>query len=440
MNDLLRQLISMGPALGAGAAGNGEAMSAFMEGFQRTREQLEQQRRQGQQDQFQIEDRERMRTRQDEADAFTREDRTRQLQGDTEQRALRRLQIPGTLAEMGATADTPSDAQRRIESMMPTLMEAFGQDAMAFGQPAVEEAQQIITGRQKKQMSDFVDAALKTSFVADNPDSDPELTQLPEHIARIVGKPSARLSELQRFAALPVGKPAAKTRVPAAAGSMEEFADPATTPERRAEIEDLRKRYMQSDDRPRGDGGLNPYQDAQFTERLAKTWNDANTSGREMRRQLGLMETGLRRFREGDKNGGSQAVLVTFQKILDPTSVVRESEYARSAAGISMLARMEGYMDRLKAGGAGVPDAELSEMVETARQMLDGMQSHSKTQRSRIEAQARKHQIDPVLIFGVEPPPEPSPTTPSGPRVGDRRKFNGVLGEWNGREWVEVKP
>ncbi|MEG7973059.1 hypothetical protein, partial [Listeria monocytogenes] len=83
-------------------------------------------------------------------------------------------------------------------------------------------------------------------------ESDPLVSNLPEHIARVIGKPEAKLSELQMFAQLPVGKPAQpeKTRMPAAPGSMEEYSDPKTTPERRAQIEKDRKAYMQADDRP----------------------------------------------------------------------------------------------------------------------------------------------------------------------------------------------
>lgn len=134
-------------------------------------------------------------------------------------------------------------------------------------------------------------------------------------------------------------------------------------------------------------------------ERLAKAWNSANQSAREMNRQYGLMTTGLKRFQQGDKNGGSQAVLVTFQKILDPTSVVRESEYARTAVGQSLLNRMEGSMDKLASGGAGMTGPELSAMVETARQFVANMKDYTAGQRRRIENQAKTRKLDPASIF-----------------------------------------
>jgi hypothetical protein len=86
-------------------------------------------------------------------------------------------------------------------------------------------------------------------------------------------------------------------------------------------------------------------------------------------------------------------VLITFQKILDPTSVVRESEYARSADGVALTARMEGYMERLAKGGAGVPKADLKAMYETAQAFLDELDDYNDSIRART---ARTWALQPV--------------------------------------------
>jgi hypothetical protein len=166
-----------------------------------------------------------------------------------------------------------------------------------------------------------------------------------------------------------------------------------------AELNKTLKELQIDQARNRATGGLAPGQEFNISERLARAWTDATKAQREMNRQFQLMQTGLKRFRQGDKNGGAQAVLVKFQKILDPTSVVRESEYARSAAGLSVLSRLEGYADRLTSGGAGVPDSELAGMVETARQFLEDMKSYSAGQRKRIQAQINKYKLDPATVF-----------------------------------------
>jgi len=107
-------------------------------------------------------------------------------------------------------------------------------------------------------------------------------------------------------------------------------------------------------------------------------------------------------------------VLVTFQKILDPESVVRESEYARSSQGVSAMQRIKGYMERLATGGAGVPKAQLAEMVKTAQQFIENTKGGMDGARKRIGATADRYNIPRELIFNdaepaaTTPPPQPS--------------------------------
>jgi len=134
---------------------------------------------------------------------------------------------------------------------------------------------------------------------------------------------------------------------------------------------------------------------------LQGDWRKAEAPEKETARQLQIMETGLKRFKEGDKNGGSQAVLVTFQKILDPQSVVRESEYDRSPEGLGLKQRMQGWIERLQTGGAGVPQAELEQMVQTAREFVAGMGDYNNLERRRITIAARKANLSPEDVFGT---------------------------------------
>jgi len=65
-------------------------------------------------------------------------------------------------------------------------------------------------------------------------------------------------------------------------------------------------------------------------------------------------------------NAASQWVLVAFQKMLDPTSVVRESEYARSWDWLSLINRIEWTYTKLKQWWAWVSAEDLKEFVDTA--------------------------------------------------------------------------
>jgi len=173
----------------------------------------------------------------------------------------------------------------------------------------------------------------------------------------------------------------------------------------------------------RGEAGaavpLNTQQRFQATTDLSKQWTTERTAGREMERQFSLMQTGITRY-EADPIGASQAVLVTFQKILDPSSVVRESEYARSPQGLALMDRLQGMYERYSAGGAGVPKPVLEGMVETAKQLLAGVKGASDTVRQRIQDTATSYEIDPRLVLGADMPaaavgvPPPGAALPAG--------------------------
>lgn len=155
--------------------------------------------------------------------------------------------------------------------------------------------------------------------------------------------------------------------------------------------------------------------------RLQKEWKDATANAAEMRRQHGLMQAGLAAAKAGDMAAGSQAVLVTFQKILDPTSVVRESEYARSASGQSALNQIQGFYERLAKGGAGVPVSELEKFANLAATFVEQSQSGLSGRRARLERMATSYNLDPSLIFDDAPMgTDPSASTPAGPAARPR--------------------
>lgn len=171
---------------------------------------------------------------------------------------------------------------------------------------------------------------------------------------------------------------------------------------------------------------LTPQNRFNFTRQLQGDWRKLSGSTTEVDRQINLMREGMRAARAGDLNAGSQAVLVTFQKILDPSSVVRESEYARSPQGVSMLGRMEGFIDRLSRGGAGVPVADLEQFVRTAEQFSQHYKDSLEGERARMTDMAEEAGLDPSQIFPSQletmfPPEEKVVTLAELSTVAQRR-------------------
>jgi hypothetical protein len=67
-----------------------------------------------------------------------------------------------------------------------------------------------------------------------------------------------------------------------------------------------------------------------------------------------------------------QALITLFNKLTDPTSVVRESEYARTAENIPLYNQIKGKVSKVMSGGAGLTTAERNALIKMARDMNRG--------------------------------------------------------------------
>ncbi len=179
---------------------------------------------------------------------------------------------------------------------------------------------------------------------------------------------------------------------------------------------------------------LTPNASITAVRQLAGDWQKATGDVQELYRANTIMDAGMEAARAGDLNAGSQAILITFQKFLDPTSVVRESEYARSSEGLAMGDRVRGFIDRLQYGGAGVPVEELEAFAKLAREingrLTSDVDSLLAAERGRIERVADqynipKDQIFPAYDYGSVPGQSAGPAgsnrmTSTNPQTGER--------------------
>lgn len=204
-------------------------------------------------------------------------------------------------------------------------------------------------------------------------------------------------------------------------GSFEDYVlrkfGPNPTP---AQITQARKEYNQADDRPpvniRLPSGLTPAQALTQTRQLRNEYQREIKSVKTVNQQLAQMRSSLAAVRKGMSPAGSQGVLVTFQKILDPMSVVRESEYARSSSGLSLLGRIEGAWEKIKNGGAGVTVKDLEQFVALAEEFAKNLNAFAAQSKAQIDALAKEYGLKPDLITSdpseVNAPPPKRTTNP----------------------------
>ncbi len=94
------------------------------------------------------------------------------------------------------------------------------------------------------------------------------------------------------------------------------------------------------------------------------------------------MDSSYKAYKKGSiaKGGVDQALVMMFNKMLDPTSAVREGEYARTAQGQSALDRAQQYVAQLSQGGAGITDKTRSDMVDLAKELQGAAQQQFNSQ------------------------------------------------------------
>ena len=91
-----------------------------------------------------------------------------------------------------------------------------------------------------------------------------------------------------------------------------------------------------------------------------------------------------------------QALVMLFNKILDPGSVVRESEFARTPIGASMIKQLLGKFQAIATGGVKLTDEDRQELVDSAGQLAKVAQD--------AYLKHRDHYSDVVATdFGIKP-------------------------------------
>lgn len=97
-----------------------------------------------------------------------------------------------------------------------------------------------------------------------------------------------------------------------------------------------------------------------------------------------------------------QALITTFNKMLDPGSVVRESEYARTPEGQAKLQQVQGFLDKLKQGGAGLTPKERISMVNTASKLMNAGNDYYNEKRKSYSDMANEYGVKPSLVVGKD--------------------------------------
>ena len=131
----------------------------------------------------------------------------------------------------------------------------------------------------------------------------------------------------------------------------------------------------------------------------SKTFTDFQTVNRAEKGIMQAYKTSLDPKTQS-KVASDQALAVMFQKMLDPTSVVRESEYARTPEGVGVVSRLESYIPKFQKGGLAISDTDRKAMVDIANKLLNESKVTMNDHIDRYTGISQQYGVDPNLVLG----------------------------------------
>jgi len=96
-----------------------------------------------------------------------------------------------------------------------------------------------------------------------------------------------------------------------------------------------------------------------------------------------------------------QALITMYNKLSDPTSVVRESEYARTPENLPTINRIAGALGKVAQGGAGLTDEDRKALVIGAKIIANERGGVFSQRRKEYNTLAGKMEIDPDIVTGT---------------------------------------
>jgi hypothetical protein len=124
---------------------------------------------------------------------------------------------------------------------------------------------------------------------------------------------------------------------------------------------------------------------------------------KDVRSKFQIMEKALAASTKTDNYVAvDQALITLFNKMTDPQSVVRESEYARTPQNLALLNRIKGKMEKIQKGGAGLTQSERNELVNMAKNFLSVYSDLYNNTSNQYKKYSTLSGVDPSMVVGEE--------------------------------------
>lgn len=159
-------------------------------------------------------------------------------------------------------------------------------------------------------------------------------------------------------------------------------------------------------------GGRNPEQTFAQEEKIRKEWQGRSKMYSELQGTFNTLQASA-----SSANGPGDIALITgFMKMLDPGSVVRETEFATARDTAGLFTQLQNRLEKAQNGQLLSPQ-QRKEYVALSQKYLDSAQKKANQEKKDLGIVVKNYKLNPENVFGAEQasqPPLPSSATVGG--------------------------
>ena len=159
-------------------------------------------------------------------------------------------------------------------------------------------------------------------------------------------------------------------------------------------------------------GGLDPTKTFEQEEKIRKEWQGRNKMYGELQGTFNTLQASA-----SSANGPGDIALITgFMKMLDPGSVVRETEFATARDTAGLFTQLQNRLEKAQNGQLLSPQ-QRKEYVALSQKYLDSAKKKADQEKKDLGIVVKNYRLNPENVFGAEqapPPPLPTSATVGG--------------------------
>jgi hypothetical protein len=177
-------------------------------------------------------------------------------------------------------------------------------------------------------------------------------------------------------------------------------------------------------------GGVDPAKAFEQEEKLRKEFQGRT----KVYGELGTTFNNIKSSADAKNGPGDIALITGFMKMLDPGSVVRETEFATARDTAGLYERLLNTSQKLQSGQLFALDSkQRQEYVNLAKQYLDSAQKKAGEDKKALGVVVKNYRLNPDNVFGPETAETPAPAANSVTVGGQTytRPANFTDAQWN---------